>query len=84
MTFEELLADARATNINFHQYDRVLRTENCSLRVAVKRKSCRGRVWFEKGENVLVCGSVRADGHVTVWSSTAHFCLVQESLLRTV
>lgn len=91
MTFEELLEAAKAANAEFRQYDRRLRPENCSRRIAVRRKSMRGRAWFEKGDAVLQCGwpkqidyvGDRVELYVTIWSpSAASFCLVPERLFE--
>jgi hypothetical protein len=93
MTFEELRADAVERNADFRQYDRKLAEANCSVREAKKRKSCRGQIWFEKGENVLIIGrpELRSDlsrTHepqlfVTIWSRSARsFCLAPEDCFR--
>jgi hypothetical protein len=92
MTFEELLADARATLAPYPQYVRVLREENCTARVARVRRSARGRAWFEKGENVLVVGPAKwrtdlrpgePQFFVTIWSRSAKcMCLTPETSFR--
>jgi len=90
MSFEELLEQARTANAPYRQYDRMLRSENCKRRIAAKRKSARGRAWFEKGQALLQAGERewredigrRPEWYVTIWSpSTNGFCLVPESAL---
>jgi hypothetical protein len=84
---EALLLQARARNANYRQYDRQLRDENCSVRVATKRKSCRGRLWFDKGEAVLVLGKPewltyigKPQFYLRIWSiNEDSFCLAEES-----
>jgi len=90
MSFEELLEQAREANAAYRQYDRILQNQNCQRRVAVMRKSARGRVWYEKGQPVLQVGLRQwredvgrvPEWYVTIWSPSADsFCLTPERTL---